>query len=101
MAKRKGKVAEVSREEMNEVAEELNDVIGFEQPIKFGKRISNDVLKEAITTECMEVYTTDFVENEDGECLSEETADVLSRMDITITEPSEDEDDFWEVGENG
>jgi len=104
MAKKK-----VTREELNTLAAEVNAVLNLENPIKFGKKITDDELVDAIVKQCKnDVYEIDFIEDEEDPNIpvySEEMRDVFNSLGIKIKKgspmtPVEDaEEDDAEVEE--
>jgi hypothetical protein len=54
-----------TREELVALATEVNAVLNLDTPIKFGKKVSDEELAEAIVKECTNnVYEIDFIEDE-------------------------------------
>lgn len=98
MARTKAKTA--TRQQLEELAEEMNEVMELTVPIKFGKKTPDDKLIELIMAEAEEVYTTDFEENEDADrvIFTEDAADTMKILGIVPKEP-EDADDEEEEDE--
>jgi len=97
MAKGKGKgkskAPEVTREQLETLAEEMNEVLDLDPAIKYTKRVKDAALIKAIMAEAGEVYNTDFEENDDDTpFFSEEAGEICELLGIEPTDPPEEDD---------
>jgi hypothetical protein len=104
MAKKK-----VTREELNTLAAEVNAVLNLENPIKFGKKITDEDLTDAIIAQCKgNVYEIDFIEDDEDPNIpiySEEMKVVFGSLGIKVEKGSppalvEEDDDIENVDDS-
>lgn len=96
----KKKVEEVvadapTRDELVALATEVNAVLNLDNPIKFGKKVSDDDLIDAIVTECTgNVYEIDFIEDPNDATIpiySEVSSEIFALLGIDILPGSPDD----------
>jgi hypothetical protein len=77
-----------TREELVALATEVNAVLNLDAPIKFGKKVSDDDLIEAIRKECTNnVYEIDFIEDPNDPAIpiySEVQKEIFGLIDVVI-----------------
>jgi len=88
MAKKAQAVELPIREELIQLAQEVNAVLNLEVAIKFGKKVTDEELAAAIVKECKNnVYEIDFIEDEEDPSIpiySEEAKETFETLGIKI-----------------
>lgn len=89
------KKQKITREELVNLAREMNEVMGLEPKIAVGKKVSDDDLLAAIK-ENAEIYATDFEEDADDPekvIFTEEAAELFKKLGIEVIDSDTVEED--------